>query len=74
MDKLKELRIKDRFSYKAIADMLHISKTYYWQLEHGQRRLSYDMAVKIAAIFHMRPDELFLEETLKRQEESFEES
>lgn len=65
MDKLKCLRLRDRSSYKAMADMLGISKTYYWQLENDKRRMSYEMAVKIASLFHTTPDELFLQETLE---------
>lgn len=70
MEKLKKLRIRDRFSYKAMADMLGISKTYYWQLENDKRRMSYDMAVKIASLFHTTPDELFLQEALSQVSET----
>ena len=42
-----------------MADILKISKTYYWQLENNKRRMSYEMAVKIADIFKLKPDDLF---------------
>ena len=51
-----------------MAQELNISKTYYWQLEHNQRRISYEMAFKIAKIFKKRPDELFYQEYKEKLE------
>jgi putative transcriptional regulator len=48
-----------------MAKLLKISKTYYWQLENNKRRISYDRAVKIAAIFDLKPDEIFYAEVRK---------
>jgi putative transcriptional regulator len=62
MEKLRELRLKNKFTNQLMADILKISKPYYWQIEHDQKRLSYDMAVRIAGIFHLKPDELFYDE------------
>lgn len=62
MDKLRELRLKNKFTNQMMADFLGISKPYYWQLEHDQKRLSYEMAIKMANIFNLKPDELFYEE------------
>ena len=45
-----------------MANMLKISKTYYWQLEQNKRRMTYDMAIKIAKIFNLKPDDLFYDE------------
>ena len=59
--KLKKLRLKNNLSYEDMANALGISKCFYWQLEHKKRRLYYDMALKIAAIFHMKPDAIFYE-------------
>lgn len=59
MNYLKEIRIKNNYSMQNMADMLGISKTFYWQLETKNRRLSYDMACKIANIFNLKPDALF---------------
>lgn len=60
--KLKKLRMKYNYTSKDIADILGISKPFYSQIENGRRRLSYDMAVRIANIFKMKPDELFYED------------
>ncbi len=56
---LEKLRLKYNYSYQQMADMLKISKSYYWQIEHNNRRLYYDLAIKIAKIFHKKPDEIF---------------
>lgn len=62
MDYLKELRIINNYSQQYMADELKISKTFYCQIEKKQRRLSYQMAIKIARIFNMKPDEIFYKE------------
>ena len=62
MKYLKEIRQKKGLSMQEMANLLKISKTFYWQIETGNRRLSYGMAVKIASIFELRPDDIFLEE------------
>ncbi len=61
MDKLKYLREKCNYSHQYMANKLNISKTFYWQIENGKRRLSYDMAIKISHIFNLKPDQLFYE-------------
>lgn len=63
--KLKELRIKNNMSLVEIANSIGISKTFYFQIENGQRRLLYENAVKIAKIFNVKPDYLFYDDTLK---------
>ena len=59
MNNLKEKRIGAGYSCRKMAMKLNISKTFYWQIENNQRRMSYEMAIKIASIFNMKPDELF---------------
>lgn len=62
--KLKKVRIQNNLSYEDMAKKLEISKCYYWQIEHKRRRLYYDMALKIADIFELKPDDLFYETLL----------
>ncbi len=62
MNKLKEIRMKNKYSCQKMAESLNISKPFYWQLENQKRKLSYVMAVKIAKIFKMKPDEIFYQE------------
>ena len=62
LTKLRDIRIKNKLTYQDMADKLQICKAYYWQLENGNRNLYYDLAKKIAAIFNLKPDDLFYEE------------
>ena len=59
MEKLKKIRVKSGLTCGDMAQKLDISKPFYWQIENGKRNLSYKMAVKIASIFKMRPDDIF---------------
>ena len=59
---LQRLRMNKGLSYENMAKKLGISKSYYWQLEHRNRRLSYNMAKKIAKIFNLKPDDIFFED------------
>ena len=60
---LKNLRVKNGFTYQEMADKLKICKAYYWQIEHNNRRLQYQLAKEIAAIFQLKPDDIFYDET-----------
>lgn len=62
MSSLKKIRLKYGYTCDDMARKLNISKPYYWQIENGQRKLSYQMAVKISSIFKMKPDEIFYKE------------
>lgn len=66
MNKLKEIRKQNKYSYQDMADKLNISKTFYWQIENNQRRLSYDMSMKIARVFNMKPDDIFYKDMLEK--------
>jgi len=67
--KLRDIRKNHGYKAKHMADKLGISKSFYLQLETRYRRLSYDMAVKIAKIFNMQPDEIFYEDHLRDEKE-----
>ena len=62
-EKLEKLRQEHGYTYLDMAEKLGVCKSYYWQIEHNNRRLYYDMAKEIAAIFKLKPDDLFLEES-----------
>lgn len=61
-EKLESLRLEKNLSYQDMADRLGLSKCFYWQIEHKQRNLYYDMAKKIADILGVKPDDLFFDE------------
>ena len=62
IEKLQLIRNNNNISYKNMAEMLGVSKTYYWQIENGKRRLTYEFAKRIASIFNLKPDDIFYEE------------
>ena len=64
MNKLKELRAKYGYTCAQMAEMLGMCTAFYWQIENKKRGLYYATARKIAAIFKMKPDDLFFEEEL----------
>ena len=63
--KLKQLRLEKQYTGLYMAREIGVSKVFYYQLESGKRRLSYDNAVKIAKVFNIKPDEIFYEDHLK---------
>ena len=58
-EKLRKIRKEKKLTYESMSKQLGISRCYYWQLENKQRRLYYEMAIKIATIFKKKPDDLF---------------
>lgn len=61
MNKLKELRIKNNLTVEKMAKLVGISYTYYWQIENGKRNLYYSLAIKIAKVFNLKPDNIFFD-------------
>lgn len=59
MEKLKQIRKKRKYTIYDMAKILKITPSFYSQIENGKKRLFYDMAIKIADIFSMKPDDLF---------------
>ena len=59
MNKLKELRKENKYTIYDMAKILKITPSFYSQIENKKRRLFYDTAIKISAIFNMKPDEIF---------------
>lgn len=49
--KLREMRIKNKYTTQAMAEQLGISKSFYSQIETGSRKLSYNMAVFVLLQF-----------------------
>jgi putative transcriptional regulator len=69
LEKLKVIRNKKGLTCKQVADLVGISKEYYWMIENGKRRLTYDLAVKIAKVFDTSPDDIFLDSKLTISEQ-----
>ncbi len=58
-EKLRIIRKEKGYTIYDMAKMLNITASYYALLETKKRRMFYEMAYKIAAIFNMKPDNLF---------------
>lgn len=65
LHKLSDIRKNKGYSVKKMADLLNISKTFYWQIEKGQRNLSYNMAIKISVLLNSKPDDIFYYDFIK---------
>lgn len=60
--KLREIRKNNKLTSKEMANKLKISRAFYCQIENRTRRLSYDMAVRIALVFNSKPDNIFYDD------------
>ena len=64
MKKLKEIRCKYGYTCAQMAEKLNMCTAFYWQIENQKRGLYYATYKKIAAIFNLKPDDLFYDEEL----------
>lgn len=60
--KLKQTRKSKKITVVEMSKKLGISAPFYNQIENKKRRLTYEMAVKIADIFNTKPDKLFYDD------------
>ncbi len=56
---LKKARKINNLTCVDMAKFLSVSSSYYNQIENGRRKLDYEMAVKISAVFGLQPDDIF---------------
>lgn len=61
-NKLKYLRNKNNYTVEYMANKLDISIGFYSLIENSNRRLTYDMAIKISSIFNLKPDDIFYDD------------
>lgn len=61
-NKLKYLRNINNYTVEYMANKLNISIGFYSLIENSNRRLTYDMAIKISSIFNLKPDDLFYDD------------
>lgn len=60
LENLKKLRKERGLTIGDVSKELKICNAFYCQIENGKRNLSYMNAIKIARIFNMTPDQIFL--------------
>ena len=63
--KLRDLRLDKKYTMNDMSKKLGISKSFYSQIEYGNRTLTYKMAYKIAKIFNKKPDYIFYDDISK---------
>jgi len=68
--RLKHIREEHTKTLQEVAEEVGSTKPYYWQIEKGEKVLSYELAVKIASVFEMKPDDIFLPEELTKSEQT----
>ncbi len=67
---LKEIRESNDLTQQDVADEIGVSKGYYSLIENGKRGLSYVTAQEIAAVFGLKPDDIFLNIELTKSKHS----
>ena len=68
--KLEQLKHEHGLTNRTIAKKLGISHIGYYYFESGKRKISYKMAIKIANIFNLKPDDIFYEHEKAKTNES----
>ena len=58
-EKLIKIRKENNLSQYDMAKKLNMTQSYYCQIELGQKKLTYQTALKIAKIFNKKPDDIF---------------
>lgn len=65
---LNSFKKDSNYTYQDIARMLDCSRPFVWQVFNGSRKLSYELAIKIAYIFNTSPDDIFYSEFTNKKE------
>ncbi len=69
LQNLETIRKENGKTFQQVADAAGLTKEFYWMIEKGKRKLSYENAVKIALVFGKEPDDIFLETELTKTEQ-----
>lgn len=69
LKKLEKIRKEHKKTFQQVADQAGLTKEFYWMIEKGKRKLSYENAVKIAMVFNKEPDDIFLNSELTKTEQ-----
>ena len=57
--KLIELRKNNSLTIYDMGKIIGITPAYYYMIEKGDKKLYYDLAIKISSVFNMKPDDIF---------------
>lgn len=61
-EKLQLLRTRASLSQKQVSEMLKVSESFVWKMEHGHKTPNAAMIIKIARLFNVSTDQLMLDE------------
>ncbi len=61
-EKLYILRKRDGLSQKQMSEILDVSESYVWKMEHSQKTPNAAMLIKIAQLFNVSFDQLMNDE------------
>jgi transcriptional regulator with XRE-family HTH domain len=61
--KLYKIRKENKLSIYDMSEKTKINPVHYYLIEQGKRILYYDAAIKISAVFNMKPDDIFYTKT-----------
>ncbi len=61
-EKLHTLRQRQGLTLQQFSDMLGVSTTHIWNIEHGRKIPNVAMVIKIARIFNVTSDQLIMDE------------
>ncbi len=69
MEKLKLFRKEAGLTQAEMGKLLGISESGYCLIENRKRRLTFEMAVKIATILKKNPNDIFMPENFAKRQE-----
>ncbi len=67
--KLINYRKENNIKMGQMAKKLNISDTFYLLMEKGNRKINYEMAVKIAKVLNTKPDALLFDDQVRKLKE-----
>lgn len=65
LNSLRTIRKSHRMTLADLANKIKVSKAYLSMIETGKRTLDYLLAIKIAAVFQLKPDQIFYNDLVK---------
>ncbi len=61
-EKLHTLRKREDLSQREVSEILGVSESYVWKMEHGQKTPNAAMIIKMARLFKVSTDQLMFDE------------
>jgi putative transcriptional regulator len=65
LNSLRTIRKSHRMTLADLANKIKVSKAYLSMIETGKRTLDYLVAIKIAAVFQLKPDQIFYNDLVR---------